>query len=223
MLAMKKSEEWIFRDEGHDYPVTVNYRNRRSLGLRYRNEEKDYVCNVPYRFPREEVISFLQKHASKLRKRVESRHRISPYEGDRVYLFGEPTIIEGFSTWNEVKKEKYLKQQLLDFLSLTIEKDEKEMHLKTHYQVKVRKMKSLWGVNHLKQGDITFALMLVHYRKDIIESVVYHELTHDFYRGHGKCFYQVLLKYCPSYWALHQALGEGNYDGNHPIKRKSED
>lgn len=219
---MKQLEQWIFRDEGHDYPVTINYRRRRSLGLRYREEKQDYICNVPYRYPKQEIIKFLQKHASKLRKRVESRHPLTPIQGDQVYLFGSQIMIEGFSSWGQAKQEKYLKKQLLDFLASTAQEDAKKMGIATEHSIKVRKMKSLWGVNHLQKGEIVFALSLVYYRKDIIESVVYHELAHDFYRGHGKYFYRVLLKYCPDYWVLHKALGEGDYDGTHHLERKSE-
>ena len=63
--------------------------------------------------------------------------------------------------------------------------------------------------NSRKTHTLTFQLSLVHYSKEIIDSVIYHELAHDFYFDHSANFYKLLLSYCPNYFKLKAKLRKG--------------
>ena len=85
------------------------------------------------------------------------------------------------------------------------------MGVTSSYRVRVRQMKTRWGVNNQRTLSLTFALCLVHYSKEIIESVVIHELAHDKVRNHSKNFYKIVLAYYPDYYFYHKKLTKGQY------------
>lgn len=208
---MKKKELWQIQIGTETYPVTVNYRKRRSMGLRYNPERKDFTCNVPIYIKEDEVFRFVNKNAEKLIERVKAKTAPNPIEGDFVYLFGERYEIPAFSTWKEEKQKMYLKKVLLSFLEENVAKNKEKMGITSSYCVRVRQMKTRWGVNNQRTLSLTFALCLVHYSKEIIESVVIHELAHDKVRNHSKNFYKIVLAYYPNYYFYHKKLTKGQY------------
>ena len=208
---MKKKELWQIQIGTENYPVTVNYRKRRSMGLRYNPERKDFTCNVPIYIKEDEVFRFVNKNAEKLIERVKAKTAPNPIEGDFVYLFGERYEIPAFSTWKEEKQRMYLKKILLSFLEENVAKNKEKMGVTSSYCVRVRQMKTRWGVNNQRTLSLTFALCLVHYSKEIIESVVIHELAHDKVRNHSKNFYKIVLAYYPDYYFYHKKLTKGQY------------
>lgn len=208
---MKKKELWQIQIGTETYPVTVNYRKRRSMGLRYNPERKDFTCNVPIYIKEDEIFRFVNKNAEKLIERVKVKTAPNPIEGDFVYLFGERYEIPAFSTWKEEKQRMYLKKILLSFLEENVAKNKEKMGVTSSYCVRVRQMKTRWGVNNQRTLSLTFALCLVHYSKEIIESVVIHELAHDKVRNHSKNFYKIVLAYYPNYYFYHKKLTKGQY------------
>lgn len=210
---MGKSKTFdIYIDNNEKYTVQLNYRKRRSMSLRLNEEKKIFYCNVPLRTKEEQVYGFLNKYMEKLIKRVRSSKRPSPINGDFVYIFGEKKEIPSFSSWTDKKKDKYFKDLLLEFLIENVQKNMEIMDISNKYVVKVRKMTSRWGVNNKKSMSLTFTTFLVHYSKEIIETVVIHELVHDRVRGHGKDFYVLIDKYSPNYKELHKKLTKGIYE-----------
>ena len=181
------------------------------MGLRYNPERKDFTCNVPIYIKEDEVFRFVNKNAEKLIERVKAKTAPNPIEGDFVYLFGERYEIPAFSTWKEEKQRVYLKKILLSFLEENVAKNKEKMGVTSSYRVRVRQMKTRWGVNNQRTLSLTFALCLVHYSKEIIESVVIHELAHDKVRNHSKNFYKIFLAYYPDYYFYHKKLTKGQY------------
>ena len=88
---------------------------------------------------------------------------------------------------------------------------EKEMGIKIPYNIKIRKMKTRYASNSLKTHSLTFQMNLIHYSKEIIDSIVVHELAHEFYRNHQKRFYQCVEKYFPNYKEVNLKLKKGLY------------
>lgn len=181
------------------------------MGLRYNPERKDFTCNVPIYIKEDEVFRFINKNAEKLIERVKAKTAPNPIEGDFVYLFGERYEIPAFSTWKEEKQRMYLKKILLSFLEENVAKNKEKMGVTSSYRVRVRQMKTRWGVNNQRTLSLTFALCLIHYSKEIIESVVIHELAHDKVRNHSKNFYKIVLAYYPDYYFYHKKLTKGQY------------
>ena len=63
----------------------------------------------------------------------------------------------------------------------------------------------------LTSNRITFSLELIHFSPEIIDSVIIHELAHDFYRDHSIRFYNVVYQYCPNYDSLRNKMVKGEF------------
>jgi hypothetical protein len=64
--------------------------------------------------------------------------------------------------------------------------------------VKFRKMKSRWGSCSGK-GNVNFNYYLKYLPENLIEYIVYHELTHLLEMGHNKKFWSIISKRYPNY------------------------
>lgn len=181
------------------------------MGLRYNPERKDFTCNVPTYIKKDDILVFINQHSKRLIERTNARMAPNPIEGDFVYLFGEKQEIPGFSSWKEEKQKTYLKKILLSFLEENVAKNKEKMKIATPYHIRVRQMKTRWGVNNQRSVSLTFAMSLVHYSKDIIETVVIHELAHDKIHNHSKSFYKLVRAYSPNYDFYHKKLTKGQY------------
>ena len=56
---MRQSEVWKINLEGEEFSVLVNYRHRRSMGLRYDGQKRVFTCNVPARTSKKDIEGFL--------------------------------------------------------------------------------------------------------------------------------------------------------------------
>ena len=86
---------------------------------------------------------------------------------------------------------------------------EKVMDIEKPYKVRVKNMSSRYGSNSSQTHAVSYAMILMHYTVDVIDSVVVHELAHDKVKNHSKKFYDVVYKYCPNYKVLDRRLRKG--------------
>lgn len=188
-------------DESFEVEIRLSpYRRTTSLTLR----KNGFVCNAPKALPREKIDSFIVASIPKIMKKV--KQKPLPIEGDDLYIYGKKEHIEGFSTWSKPKRNKYLKDILLPYVTEMTRFYSEKMGIKEAYSVKCRDCHSVYGVNHRKTASITYSLNLVHYDKHIIDSVICHELAHYFVLGHSKKFYKILLGVVPDYWDSRKKL-----------------
>ena len=73
-------------------------------------------------------------------------------------------------------------------------------------KLRIRKMKTRWGVCNVEKQIITLNSELCKYDLDIISYVVIHELAHFIYPNHSKDFWALVSKYCPNYKKLRKEL-----------------
>lgn len=138
-----------------------------------------------------------------------------------IYLFGkrfELKIADNFRieentvfAENSEVLEKNLRKLLLNYLNNSVRKYEELMRIKKPYQISVKKMKSRYGSNSMQTHLLHFQIDLVYFSYEIIDSVVVHELAHEFYRNHQRGFYSCVLEYCPDYYSLKKKLRQKVY------------
>ena len=73
-------------------------------------------------------------------------------------------------------------------------------------KLKIRTMKTRWGVCNRKDNSVTLNLELI--KKDIkyLDYVIVHELSHFVYFDHSKNFWLEVCKYSPNYKELRKEL-----------------
>ena len=108
---------------------------------------------------------------------------------------------------NENKLEKYIKNYIKDvYLN----------HLKYWYNIfeenipypnlKIRKMKTRWGVCNTSTHNITLNQELYRYDIKCLDYVIVHELSHLIEANHSKKFWNIVEKYYPNYKAIRKQL-----------------
>lgn len=107
--------------------------------------------------------------------------------------------------------DKYEKEIFLSKIKFYLQKEInelKEYNLPVT-KVKIKTLKSAWGVCQVVKKEITLNRKLVNHNEDCLRYVVIHELAHLVHANHSKEFYQVIEKVMPNY---KKAKHELNYD-----------
>ena len=194
---------------------------KRVKNISVRQKDHIMLLTVPIYFSSVDI----NKYAKILLPRFVDRYlkgKIMPYSfaNQYLYLFGQRYELNVFSSsgesfyYFEDEKElkKYLKKTLLNYLKEKVRSYSLLMNIPANkYKVTIRDMKTRFGSNSQKTMTLSFQLSLVHYSPLIIDSVIVHELAHEFVHAHNKKFYQIVLKYFPSYYDVQKYLKKGHY------------
>lgn len=72
--------------------------------------------------------------------------------------------------------------------------------------LKIRTMKTRWGVCNRSNNNVTLNSLLIRYDIDVIRYVIYHELSHFIHPNHSSAFWNLVGKYEPNYKILRNRL-----------------
>jgi len=72
--------------------------------------------------------------------------------------------------------------------------------------LKIRNMKTRWGVCNRSNNNVTLNSNLIRYEINIIDYVIYHELSHFIHPNHSVDFWNHVRKYVPNYKILRNRL-----------------
>lgn len=68
-----------------------------------------------------------------------------------------------------------------------------------NFTLKIRKMKTRWGVCNYVKKTVTLNFDLIKYDKDLLDYVIVHEFAHFTHHDHSKKFWDLVGKYYPEY------------------------
>ena len=200
--------------DGKTYPLLLKKKaGVKRMTLRYKKEKGEFSLTCPYFTPDSRAYKMAKEHANRLLSRVESLPK--PYEGAYLYLLGDRHYV---GEMGEEERKAYLKKMALPLFEERVAHYEKLMGVRPPYRVKARSMKTRYGVNSKKTHSITLQSELIHFRLEIIDSVVVHELAHHFEFNHGPAFYRIVYRFCPEYEKWHACLRKGEFNGTTDLK-----
>lgn len=75
-------------------------------------------------------------------------------------------------------------------------------------KLKIRNMKTRWGVCNIRDYSITLNSRLMEYDLSKLDYVIIHELSHLVYFNHSKDFWNLVSKYCTNYKQIRKELRE---------------
>lgn len=114
---------------------------------------------------------------------------------DSFMLFGVPA---------EVISKLQQKRLLLSYLT-----DSCKLHANmlgvTFNKISVKETYNQWG-SCSARGNLSFALRLVKYPKEVIDYVVAHEVSHLIVKDHSSSFWKTVESICPNYKVLKKRL-----------------
>jgi len=200
-------ENVIFNIDGTEYLVKIIRKRIRNSYLRCSKNDESFILTTNTKTSIKSLESFIYKSLPTLAKR-KKRRKAEPFGEDYLYVLGEKLENPGYNAQNI---QKFLKKGLLPIVQERVKFFEKVMNVSKPYNVIVRNNSSRFGSNSKRTHTLSFATCLYHYPMDVIDSVVIHELAHDFYFDHSKRFWAVVYKYCPNYKLLDGKLKKRIY------------
>lgn len=204
--------------DGTEYPVEVIRKNNKNTYIRVKN--KKITVSTHYFITKKQILILLGKNDAFLRKMITKYQQKEDKQGKFLFL-GKcydiiimPTeCVEVFDhniyTKNKEQLQKWTQQQMQMIFENAYQKCyqmfEEDIPF---YRLRIRKMKTRWGVCNRKSETITLNSELLHYEIDAIEYVIIHELAHLIHFNHSANFWKVVEKYCPYYKNIKKQLKE---------------
>ena len=169
----------IIRDTKHSLRLTVSQNGKLTV-------------RAPIYVSDSEIEDFVLSKKS----RIESRLKKSEYlkgEAQRLGILSADDVNELKKKALEVIGERT--RYFADMLGVTYGK------------VSVKCQKTRWG-SCSSMGNLNFNYLLMLAPKEVLDSVIVHELCHRKYMNHSKIFYEEVLRICPNYKACSDWLKE---------------
>lgn len=198
---------FLYVYKGKQYNVFISKRFQRNIYYRFRKD--GFYVSCPRLTSQLVIRKGLDKFAGKLINQYEKRNGNYSFEENYIYVLGERYELSQFHLENDKDIHDFLLEKAKVVFTNLVRKNEEIMGIKKPYNIKIKNTGSQFGSNSKQTHTLSFQFNLIHYSEEIIESVVIHELAHDFYRNHQEGFYEVVYKYCPKYKEIQKKLKKG--------------
>lgn len=161
------------------------------------NENYDSICKM------------IEKQKNRVKKNkdfyyIGNKYNIFYTNNDRIDIKNNEIYIK-----NETELNKWYKKQIIatftERLNICILKFEESL---PKINLKIRNMKTRWGVCNRSNNNVTLNTNLIKYKTDIIDYVIFHELSHFIHPNHSKRFWNLVSKYVPNYKDLRKELNK---------------
>lgn len=196
----KMLEKSIVINKPKKIEVFVTSKKIKRMILKYKDGQ--YHLSKPIHVSMPVAISWLESLSIEQFERLKKVHKVK-MNNEFVYLFGHKYAIKELGIKN---MDLFLKKQLQNYAIKRI----KELNIVNFdVKVEVQNMKSKYGCCFYTQQRIKLSTRLVHEPKEVIDSILIHELAHFYYPNHQKEFYRFVYEHCPNYKACEKYLKLG--------------
>ena len=206
--------------DGKEYNVKVVKKNNKNTYLRVLDDMTIYIT-TNYLTTNKSIIKLLDTNKDRLRVMLTRQSNQNKKKKAFFYLGREYDIIE-VSIMDKVEvNDKYIYIPNKKKFDLWYKKELRrvfEERLKYNYErfkeikkcpeLKIRTMKTRWGVYNRVKHTITLNSHLLEYDYDVIDYVIIHELSHIIHFDHSKEFWALVSVYCPDYKKIRKKLKE---------------
>lgn len=195
------------------YNVIIKRKNNKNTYIRV-DENKNIVVTTNYFVTNNKIKQILDNNINFLKKNLSKEKKDGFYLMGKKYDIIVDEKIKDVEILDDVIKVNNLKKlnSWYKMKILSIFKD----HLDFYYNkfdenipypiLKIRSMKTRWGVCNRKVNSVTLNLNLVKYDSFCLDYVIIHELSHFVHFNHSKSFWNTVSKYCPNYKEIEKKL-----------------
>lgn len=209
-----------FEYNNNPYEVIIQRKNNKNLYIRVKEDLKIYItCN--YFTSNLEIKKLLKNNEKDIIKLIEKQiNNLSKIDKTKNYLLGKEIDIVYCNIFKKAKfednrlfikddksKDKWYIEYAKEVFKERIDYIYSLFKEKIPYpKLKIRNMKTRWGVCNRKDNSVTLNLELI--KKDIkyLDYVIVHELSHFVHFDHSKSFWLEVSKYSPNYKELRKGL-----------------
>lgn len=206
--------------DGITYDVRIIKKNNKNTYIRI-TDDMEILVTTNYFTPKKSIEKMLNENTSSIKRMLNRQSKAIEKKKSFFYLGKSYDIIE-VSIMDEVeidasniyipnkkKFDKWLKKQLIDVFTERLEYNFRCFkEISKCPTLKIRTMKTRWGVYNRVKHTITLNSHLLEYGLDKIDYVIIHELSHVIHFDHSKAFWNLVSKYCPNYKQMRKELKE---------------
>ena len=202
------------------YDVIITRKNNKNTYIRVKSDLTIYVT-TSYFATKNSIIRLLDKNVEDLKKMINHQMKEIDKQESFFYLGKKYDIIEvsnqdtveidGNTIYVKNKKQldKWYKDEIIRIF------DERYIYNYNRFTeinkspiLKIRNMKTRWGVYNKANHTITLNSRLIEFSEDIIDYVIIHELSHIIHFDHSAAFWNLVSKYCPNYKQIRKYMKE---------------
>ena len=199
-----------YKLDGETYKVLVVKKSNKNTYIKIKDDLTIYVTTNYLTSKREVKIildnekEFLRKALSRARKKME-KEELFYYLGKKYDIIKVPfeniEVDDGkIFVKDEKTLEKWLKKEIKKIFSERIEYNYNLFDEDIPFpKLKIRSMKTRWGVCNKRDNSITLNSKLIKYSIHEIDYVIIHELSHFVHFDHSKEFWETVRIYMPDY------------------------
>ncbi len=206
---------------GNNYNVIIEKKNNKNLYIRV-DEHLNIKVSSPLLYTKKMIMRILKENEKSIIRMIGNQTMKNQKEKEEQFkLLGIKLNI----LYKNVKKPEFAQDTLIvkdnKMLDDWFKKEAKKtftyyldkIYLKFQEKIpypklKIRKMKTRWGVCNKKDESITLNLELIKKDDRYLKYVIVHELSHFVHFDHSKAFWKTVSKYCPDYKTIRKKLKE---------------
>jgi len=207
-----------YKINGQEYEVIIEKKNNKNTYIRVKEDMKIYVT-TNYFISKSYIKNLLDNNKDYLEKMIIKR-KLEQEKEDSFYYLGNKYDIIFVSSFKDVEidnnriyakdvkqLEKWYQKQMIDLFQNRLEVNYKKFEEKIPYpNLKIRNMKTRWGVCNRKSQTITLNSNLMKYSVEKIDYVIIHELSHFVHFDHSSNFWNLVCKYQKDYKKIRKDL-----------------
>lgn len=205
---------------GTEYEVIIEKKKNKNTYIRVKDDLKIHVT-TSYFSTKDYIINILNQNISFLSKAIDKK-LLKTQKKDMFFYLGkaydiiEVSIMDDVEidndkiyTRSKIMLEKWYKKQIESVFAerytyiCAIFNEDIEIP-----QMKIRSMKTRWGVYNKKNHSVTLNSQLIEYSLEKLDYVIIHELCHIIHFDHSHDFWALVYKYCPDYKKIRKELKE---------------
>lgn len=206
--------------EGIEYDVIIEKKNNKNTYIRVKEDSKIYVT-TNYFVSKSYIRQLLDNNYEVIKKMID-KNKVKQDKSNNFYYLGKKYDIIIVPTFDiDITDDKiFVKNN--DYLNKWLKKQTEKLYKERldyiyslfkesipYPKLRIRKMKTRWGVCNRKDQVVTLNSELIKYGISQIDYVIVHELSHFIWFDHSKNFWNQVMKYCPNYKEIRKTLKEG--------------
>jgi len=203
--------------DGIEYDVVIIKKNNKNTYIRLKDNNTIQVT-TSYFTTKKSIIKLINDNSDYIRKVTKKINDKKNKENDFYYLGNKYDVIVVNTKQIEFDNDKVYVPSINN-LEKYINKNMKEIFLERldywydifeenipYPNLKIRKMRTRWGVCNRKSITVTLNSELIKYNIRCLDYVIVHELSHFVHFDHSNDFWKLVSKYYPDYKLIRKEL-----------------
>ncbi len=197
--------------------VFINYKSIKNIYFRV-DEKNNLIVSAPLRMKENEVSGMIKKNEEEIYNLYIKQKQKNEYN-DKFYYLGKEYNVKIIDNLPKIgfKDDTVYTSSIDDLNKFWVSECIKVFNGEANickkcfsglpeFKIKVRKMKTRWGVCHTRKKEVTLNTELLKKELELIDYVIIHELCHFFEPNHSKDFWALVEAACPNYKKLRKRL-----------------